>query len=87
MDPLVILLLLVMLAIGLGLGWLVGSGRAAALAEERGRACEQLRSELAAAAAERDGARQDLAGLQAEREERDAVEGAPPAGRGDAEAL
>jgi len=67
MDPLIILVfILVALAVGLGLGWLVGRGRAAALAEERGRVCEQLRSDLTAASGERDSARQDLAGLQAD---------------------
>jgi DNA recombination protein RmuC len=66
MDPIVILLLLILLAVGFVLGWMVGRGRAGALAEERGRTCDQLRTELAAAAAERDGARQDLAGLQAD---------------------
>jgi DNA recombination protein RmuC len=66
MDPVIILLLLIMLAVGLVLGWMVGRGRAGALAEERGRTCDQLRTDLAAAAAERDGARQDLAGVQAD---------------------
>ena len=67
MEPFfAILLALLMLGAGLALGWLVGRGRAAALAEERAKACEQLRIELAAATGERDAARQDLAGLQAD---------------------
>src|SRR5687767_3451297 len=65
-PPVAILLVLVMLGVGLGLGWFLGRGRAAVLAEERGRTCDQLRSDLTAMAGERDAARQDLAGLQAD---------------------
>ena len=45
MDPIVILLLLVALAIGVALGWQIGRGRAGAIAEERSRTCDQLRTD------------------------------------------
>ena len=67
MDPLLsVLLVLVALAIGLVLGWLVGRGRAGALAEERARQCEALRVTLAEVGKERDEAVRELSGLQAD---------------------
>ncbi len=67
MNPFVALLIaFAALGLGLALGWLVGRGRAGALAEERGRAADQLRADLGKAAVERDTALRDLAGLQAD---------------------
>lgn len=67
MDPLlVILLVFATLAIGVALGWWVGGGRAGALAEERGKASELLRMTLDEVTKERDAAKQELSGLQAD---------------------
>ena len=67
MDPLVvILLILAALAAGVALGWLVGRGRAGALAEERGKTAELLRLTLTEVTRERDEAMRDLAALQAD---------------------
>jgi DNA recombination protein RmuC len=67
MDPLVIFIIAVLaLALGLLLGWLVGRGRAAALAEERGRTAELLRLTLSEVTKERDEAIRDLSALQAD---------------------
>src|SRR5688572_10927341 len=67
MDPLLPLLLaIVALAIGVVLGWLVGRGRAGALAEERGKACDALRVTVAVVGKERDEAVRELATLQAD---------------------
>jgi DNA recombination protein RmuC len=67
MDPLVpVLLAIAALAIGLVLGWLVGRGRAGALAEERGRSADQLRTDLAEVTRTRDEALRDMATLQAD---------------------
>ena len=67
MDPLLPLLLAIAaLAIGLALGWLVGRGRAGAIAEERGKQCEALRVTLAEVSKERDEAVRELSGLQAD---------------------
>ena len=67
MDPLVTLLLaLAALALGLALGWQVGRARTGALAEERARAAEQLRTELGEVARTRDEAMRELSGLQAD---------------------
>lgn len=67
MDPLVaVSLIIVALAIGVALGWLVGRGRSAALAEERARSCEALRVTVAEVSKERDEAVRELAGLQAD---------------------
>ena len=67
MDPLVpMLLAIVALAIGLALGWLVGRGRSGALADERGRAADQLRTDLAEVTRTRDEALRDIATLQAD---------------------
>ncbi|WP_129792874.1 DNA recombination protein RmuC [Sphingosinicella sp. CPCC 101087] len=67
MDPFVSLLLaLATLALGLLLGWMIGRARAGALAEERGKAADQLRAELAAACQARDEAQRDLSSLQAD---------------------
>src|SRR5688572_5692071 len=61
-----ILLALAVLAIGLGLGWLVGRGRAGAIAEERGKQCDALRVRLSEVGRERDEAVRELSGLQAD---------------------
>lgn len=66
MDPLALLLIAFLVAAGVGLGWLVGRGRAGAIAEERGKAAETLRATLAEVTGERDAAIRDLAGLQAD---------------------
>ena len=66
MDPLPLLLAITALAIGLALGWLVGRGRAGAIAEERGKQCEALRVSLAEVSKERDEAVRELSGLQAD---------------------
>ena len=67
MDPLLpVLLAMAALAIGVMLGWLVGRGRAGALAEERGKACDALRVSLAEVGKERDEAVRELAALQAD---------------------
>ena len=67
MDPLLpMLLAIVALAIGIVLGWLVGRGRAGALAEERGKACDALRVTIAEVSKERDEAVRELATLQAD---------------------
>ena len=67
MDPLLpMLLAIAALAIGLALGWLVGRGRAGALAEERGRNCDELRSSLAEVTRDRDEALRKLAGFEAD---------------------
>ena len=66
MDPQMLLLAIVALAIGLGLGWLVGRGRAGALAEERGKSCDELRATVAEVTRERDEAARELSGLQAD---------------------
>src|SRR5262245_51326793 len=62
----ILLVALAALALGLFLGWVVGRGRAGALADERGRVADQLREDLSRAATERDTALRDLAGLQAD---------------------
>jgi DNA recombination protein RmuC len=67
MDPLVTLLLaLATLGLGLLLGGQIGRARAGALAEERGKAADQLRAELIEACRTRDEALRDLSGLQAD---------------------
>ena len=66
MDPLILILIAAFVAAGIALGWVVGRGRAGAIAEERGRAAEELRASLAEVTRERDGALRDLAGLQAD---------------------
>ncbi|HET9428059.1 MAG TPA: DNA recombination protein RmuC [Allosphingosinicella sp.] len=67
MDPLVaVVLAIITLGLGLVIGWLVGRGRAAALAEERGKAAEQLRESLAAVTRDRDENVRELATLQAD---------------------
>ena len=60
------LLTLVALAIGLLLGWWVGRGRAGALAEEREKQCDALRTTVTEVGKERDEAVRELAGLQAD---------------------
>lgn len=57
---------LVALAAGLALGWLVGRGRAGALAEERAKTAELLRLTLTEVTKERDEAMRELAALQAD---------------------
>jgi DNA recombination protein RmuC len=67
MDPqLPMLLAIVALVIGVALGWLVGRGRAGALADERGKACDELRGSLTEVTRERDEALRELAGVQAD---------------------
>lgn len=67
MEPLVaVLLILAALGAGLVLGWLVGGGRAGALAEERAKTAELLRLTLDEVTKERDGAQRELAALQAD---------------------
>jgi DNA recombination protein RmuC len=66
MDPLTLILIAVFVAAGVALGWLVGRGRAGAIAEERGKAAESLRTTLSEVTRERDAAVRDLAGLQAD---------------------
>jgi DNA recombination protein RmuC len=66
MDPLALLLIAFLVAAGVALGWLVGRGRAGAIADERGKAAEALRATLAEVTGERDSAIRDLAGLQAD---------------------
>ena len=66
MDPVTLLIIAALVAGGIALGWVLGKGRAGAVAEERGRTAEQLRADLAAAAGERDAAVRELAALQAD---------------------
>ena len=66
MDPLTLLLIAFLVAAGVALGWMVGRGRAGAIADERGKAAEALRTSLAEMTKERDEAVRDLAGLQAD---------------------
>src|SRR2546423_883452 len=66
MDPFALLLIALLIAAGVALGWIVGRGRAGAIAEERGKAAEALRVSLAEVTKERDAAVRDLAGLQAD---------------------
>ncbi len=67
MEPLLsVVMAFAALALGLALGWLVGRGRAGALAEERGKACDALRVGLAEVGKERDEAVRELATLQAD---------------------
>src|ERR1043165_9241490 len=66
MDSVTLLIIAALVAGGIALGWVLGKGRAGAVAEERGKAAEQLRVDLAAAAGERDAAVRELATLQAD---------------------
>ncbi|MBV9883986.1 MAG: DNA recombination protein RmuC [Sphingomonadaceae bacterium] len=66
MDPLILIVIAFLVAGGVALGWLVGRGRAGAIAEERGKAADALRTSLAEVTRERDAAVRDLAGLQAD---------------------
>jgi len=66
MDPLTLILIAAFVAAGVALGWLVGRGRAGAIAEERGKAAEGLRATLSEVTRERDTAMRDLARLQAD---------------------
>lgn len=67
MDPLLaVLVAIIALALGLALGWLVGRGRAGALAEERGKTADLLRMSLGEVTRERDEAIRELAALQAD---------------------
>jgi DNA recombination protein RmuC len=66
MDPLTLIVVALLVAGGVAMGWLVGRGRAGAIAEERGRAAEALRASLAEVTKERDAAVRDIAGLQAD---------------------
>ncbi|MGQ0660260.1 DNA recombination protein RmuC [Sphingosinicella sp.] len=67
MDPIVVILLVfAALAAGVALGWLVGRGRAGALAEERGKTAELLRMTLTEVTNERDAAQREVSALQAD---------------------
>src|SRR3954451_2812281 len=66
MNPLTLLLIAAFVAAGVALGWIVGRGRAGAIAEERGKAAEALRTSLSEVTRERDAAMRELAGLQAD---------------------
>ena len=66
MDPVSLLVAALLLAGGLALGWVLGKSRAGAVAEERAKAAEQLRADLAAVTGERDAAIRELAALQAD---------------------
>ncbi|MGZ8998026.1 MAG: DNA recombination protein RmuC, partial [Allosphingosinicella sp.] len=67
MDPIVaVVLAIITLLLGLALGWFVGRSRGSALADERGRAAEQLRSALAEVSGQRDDGVRELATLQAD---------------------
>src|SRR5437868_2660406 len=66
MDPVTLLIIAALVAGGLALGWVLGKGRAGAVAEERGKAAEQLRADLAAITGERDSVVRELAALQAD---------------------
>ena len=67
MDPTVaVALAIITLGIGLLLGWFLGRGKASALAEERGRAAEQLRIALDETCRQRDEGVRELATLQAD---------------------
>jgi DNA recombination protein RmuC len=67
MDPIVAVLVAILtLCIGVALGWQIGRGRASALAEERGRAAEQLRATIEEITRQRDENVKELATLQAD---------------------
>jgi DNA recombination protein RmuC len=65
-DPLIFIFGVLLIAAAAAAGWYVGRGRAGALAEERGKAADLLRADLAETARERDEARRDLAAAQAD---------------------
>lgn len=66
MDPVTLLIIAALVAGGIALGWVLGKGRAGAVAEERGKAAEQLRTDLTSVTGERDAAIRELAALQAD---------------------
>ncbi len=66
MDPVTLLIIAGLVAGGIALGWVLGKGRSGAVAEERGKAAEQLRADLAAITGERDAVVRELAALQAD---------------------
>jgi len=66
MDPVTLVIIAALVAGGIALGWVLGKGRAGAVAEERGKAAEQLRADLAAITGERDATMRELAALQAD---------------------
>ncbi|WP_395611501.1 DNA recombination protein RmuC [Allosphingosinicella sp.] len=66
MDPVTLLIIAALVIGGIALGWVLGKGRAGAVAEERGKAAEQLRADLAAVTGERDTTVRELAALQAD---------------------
>jgi DNA recombination protein RmuC len=66
MDPVTLLIIAALVAGGIALGWMLGKGRAGAVAEERGRAAEQLRADLATITGERDAVVRELTTLQAD---------------------
>jgi len=66
MDPVTLLIVAALVAGGIALGWVLGKGRAGAVAEERGKAAEQLRADLTAITGQRDAAMREMAALQAD---------------------
>lgn len=66
MDPVTLLIIAALVLGGIALGWVLGKGKAGAVAEERGKAAEQLRADLAAITGERDATMRELAALQAD---------------------
>jgi DNA recombination protein RmuC len=66
MDPATLLIIAALVAGGIALGWVLGKGKAGAVAEERGKAAAQLRADLATITGERDATMRELAALQAD---------------------
>jgi DNA recombination protein RmuC len=66
MDPLILIIGALLVAGAAAAGWYAGQGRAGGLAEERGKAADQLRADLAEITRERDEAARDLAAAQAD---------------------
>src|ERR1044072_9818618 len=66
MDPAAVHIIAALVAGGIARGWVLGKGRAGAVAEERGKAAEQLRTDLATITGERDATVRELAALQAD---------------------
>jgi DNA recombination protein RmuC len=66
MDPLTLIIGALLIAGAVAVGWYAGRGRAGALAEERAKAAELLRTDLSSVTRERDEALRELAGAQAD---------------------
>src|SRR4051812_15372094 len=66
MDPLTLIIGALLIAGAVAIGWYAGRGRAGALAEERAKAAELLRTDLGSVTRERDEALRELAGAQAD---------------------